>query len=335
MTTPLRETPLLNDRYEVGDVIGNGGMGVVCRAHDRRLNRDVAVKFLRADLAAQPEVRARFESEARNAARVTHPNVVLVLDTGEQEHRPYLVMECLPGNSLHDEIAAGPLSEERVRGIALDVLGGLATAHELGVLHRDITPSNILLTEDGRPKIADFGIAKSTEGMGTTVVGQVLGTPAYLPPERLEGEPATPSSDIYALGVVLREALTGERAYSGDTPIAVAVSVRTKDLTPLREERPDIDPNLAEAIDRAMQKDPERRLADAKSMIAILVGVQDVAPVVVGQPTMLVERGERGGDRWRGDRRRHDGQCQCGAGHARRQRQSVRASCRDAPAVSA
>jgi serine/threonine-protein kinase len=270
----------LNDRYEVGDVIGRGGMGEVRRAFDRRLARDVAVKFLRPDLASQPIVRQRFEDEARNAARLTNPHVVLVLDTGEEQGRPYLVMECLPGQSLHDEFAAGPMSPERVRSVAREILSALGAAHEMGVLHRDVTPSNILLTEDGRAKIADFGIAKTTDGLDQTVVGQVLGTPAYLAPERLRGEPATPAADIYALGVVLYEALTGQKAYSGDTPISVAHAVMSTDATPLRELQPDLDPGLMAAVDGAMEKDPARRIPDAATMLSL---IEREAPVTTSE----------------------------------------------------
>jgi serine/threonine-protein kinase len=150
----------------------------------------------------------------------------------------------------------------------------------MGVLHRDVTPSNILLTEDGRAKIADFGIAKTTDGLDQTVVGQVLGTPAYLAPERLRGEPATPAADIYALGVVLYEALTGQKAYSGDTPISVAHAVMSTDATPLRELQPDLDPGLMAAVDGAMEKDPARRIPDAATMLSL---IEREAPVTTSE----------------------------------------------------
>lgn len=263
---------ILDDRYEIGTLIGRGGMGDVHRAVDHRLGREVAVKFLRGDLAAQPSVRDRFEEEARSAARLTHPNVVLVLDSGEHERCPYLVMECLPGPSLYDEMVRGPLDPDRVRSIGLDVLAGLGAAHELGIVHRDVKPANILLTDDGRAKLADFGIAKSTEGLDHTMVGQVLGTPAYLAPERLAGKPATPSADLYALGVVLYEALCGEPPFVGDTPLAVAHAVATTQPVPLAERSPGLDPRLSEAIDHAMVKDPTQRVQTAAEMVAYLEG---------------------------------------------------------------
>ena len=287
------EPGVLNERYEVGDVIGRGGMGEVRQAFDRRLARPVAIKFLRPDLAAQPAVRQRFEAEARNAARLTNPHVVLVLDTGEHEGQPYLVMECLPGRTLHDELAEGPVEPTRVRAIARDVLSGLTAAHEMGVLHRDVTPSNILLTEDGTAKIADFGIAKSTDGLDQTMVGQILGTPAYMSPERLMGEPASPAADLYALGVVLYEALTGEKTFRGDTPMAVAQSVVSSTPVPLRERMPDLDAGLITAIDGAMEKKPTDRWESAAAMTAVInhdarpLTTQDFVPLDVEATTLI------------------------------------------------
>jgi serine/threonine-protein kinase len=186
-------------------------------------------------------------------------------------------MECLAGHTLHDELQRGALTEDRAGFVARDVLAGLAAAHELGIIHRDISPSNILLTDDGRAKIADFGIAKTAEGMDHTMVGQVLGTPAYLAPERLRGEPATPASDIYALGVTLYEAVTGERPFKGDTPVAVAQSVLSTPPTPLAELRPEFDRDLADTIDTAMSTDPELR-PSATALLATAEGRDEEEP---------------------------------------------------------
>lgn len=282
---------ILDDRYEIGSLLGRGGMGDVHRAIDHRLGREVAVKFLRNDLAAQPAVRDRFEAEARSAARLSHPNVVMVLDSGEYERCPYLVMECLPGRTLYDELVRGPLPPDRVRTIAHDMLGALGAAHDLGILHRDVKPGNILLTDDGRAKLADFGIAKSTEGLDHTLVGQVLGTPAYLAPERLSGEPATPSADLYALGVVLYEALTGSQPFRGDTPIAVAHAIATTEPAPLSPRCAEADPALSAVIERAMRKDRDGRFQSAAEMAAALT--QPGAPTRfddgAGEPTRILE----------------------------------------------
>lgn len=257
-------------RYRLGPVIGRGGMGEVRRARDLRLERDVAVKFLRGPVAAEPEVRRRFDDEARSAAQLIHPNVVAVFDSGEHEGAPYLVMECLPGRTLADELVDGPLSASRVRTIAASVLGALAAAHGVGIVHRDIKPANILIAEDGTAKVADFGIAKSTEGLDHTLAGQIIGTPAYLAPERLEGRRATPQSDLYSLGVVLYEALAGRQPFAGDTPIALAHAVHTSVPIPLRELDPGLDPGLVATVERSMDKVPERRFPSAGDMAASL-----------------------------------------------------------------
>lgn len=267
---------VIDGRYEVGAVIGRGAMGEVRRGRDVRLGRDVAVKYLRADLAADRSVRSRFEDEARAAARLSHPAIVTVFDSGEWEGVPYLVMECLSGRTLADELAGGPLPADRVLAIGVDVAGALATAHALGVIHRDVKPGNILLTGTGGVKLADFGIAKSTETLDHTVTGTIVGTPAYLAPERLAGEPATAQSDLYSLGVVLYEALTGERPFRGDTPVALAHAIHTTTPTGVRERLPGIAPALATAIDAAMAKDPKHRPSSAAAMVAFLAG--DASP---------------------------------------------------------
>ena len=194
----LERRALIAGRYELGEPIGRGGMGEVHAAWDRRLERPVAVKTLRADVAAQPAARRRFESEARSAARLVHPNVVSVYDSGEDAGIPFMVMELLPGRSLRDEIAVGPMALHDVRSLAAQVLGALGAAHAAGIVHRDIKPGNILMTDDGRWKVGDFGIAKSVQmdGGDETATGMVLGTPAYLPPERLFGGEATPGGDL-------------------------------------------------------------------------------------------------------------------------------------------
>lgn len=271
---------VIEGRFEVGEVIGRGAMGEVRRGRDLRLGRDVAIKFLRSDLAADEGVRARFEDEAKAAARLSHPAIVTVFDSGEWERVPYLVMECLPGRTLADELAEGPVPAARVRAIAMDIAGALEAAHRVGVVHRDVKPGNILLTEDGRAKLADFGIAKSTEALDHTVTGMIVGTPAYLAPERLTGEPATARSDLYSLGVVLYEALTGEKPFRGDTPIALAHAIHTTSPMPLLERLPGVDAALAAAVDTAMQRDPKDRQPSLAAMAADLASDSATAPTM-------------------------------------------------------
>ena len=261
---------LLDERYEVGIVIGRGAMGEVRLGYDRRLGRDVAVKFLRADLATDPQIRARFEHEARAAARLSHPAIVTVFDSGEHEGVPYLVMERLPGTTLADELAAGPIAPARVGAIAARVAGALAAAHAVGVVHRDVKPGNLLLTDAGEVKLADFGIAISGESSDRTATGMVIGTPAYLAPERLAGEPATSATDVYSVGVLLYEALTGAKPFHGDTPVVIAHAIHSTTPPPIAVCMPEVDPALAAAIDRAMAKDPADRPATGAELCRAL-----------------------------------------------------------------
>jgi serine/threonine protein kinase len=261
---------VLAGRYELGAVIGRGGMGVVRRGLDLRLRRTVAIKLLQPDHGASADVRNRFEDEARAAAQLSHPAAVTVFDSGEDGDVAYLVMECLPGRTLADELAEGPAAPERVHELAVDLLGALHAAHSLGILHRDVKPANVLITEQGRPKLADFGIAKLAEGADHTLTGLIIGTPAYLAPERLSGGVATPATDLYSLAVMLYEALTGEKPFSGDTPLAVAYSLQTATPAPIAERCPGIDRPLAEAIDRAMAREPSERFGSAAEMLDLL-----------------------------------------------------------------
>jgi len=261
---------LVAGRYRLGPVIGRGAMGVIFRAHDERLDRDVAVKLLRSDLAAHETVRDRFEREAMAAARLLHPNVVTVFDSGEEDGEPYIVMECLAGRTLADELREGPQAIDRTREMALEVLSALSAAHALGIVHRDIKPANLLLTENGSFKVGDFGIAKSVDGLDLTETGAILGTAAYLAPERIEGHAATYRSDLYSLGVVLYEALTGAKPFVGDTPAAIAYAVHDSDPVPALELRPDADPDLVAAIERAMARNPANRFDSADAMAEAL-----------------------------------------------------------------
>jgi serine/threonine protein kinase len=285
-----REGVLIGDRYELGPLLRRGGMADVHTGVDRRLSRDVAIKLLRPDMTERDDVRLRFEAEARAAARLSHPNAVSVFDTGEHDGQPYIVMERLPGRTLADVIAEGPMSERTLIPIAAGVLSALGAAHAAGIVHRDVKPGNILLTDDGTAKIADFGIAKSAEMVsGTTaggpidltLTGQLVGTPAYLAPERLAGAPATFLSDLYSMAVVLYEALTGEKPFSGESFIAVAQAVQNGTHRPLSGARPDVDPAFASAVEKALDRDPSRRFQSAEDMAAALTGAaQSEAPTV-------------------------------------------------------
>jgi serine/threonine-protein kinase len=288
MTSPGSSTTVAG-RYVTGQLLGTGGMGEVYDAVDTRLDRPVALKRLRADLADDVAMRRRVETEARLAARLTHPNVVTVFDSGLEAGHPFIVMERLDGRTLRDELAEGPMDPEAVRSMALQVLEALAAAHGIGLIHRDVKPGNILVAGEGTWKVADFGIATSIEDDHTlTKTGELLGSASYLAPERLEGHAATTRSDIYSLGVVMYEALTGRPPFGEGTPIALAIRIRDGRYEPLRRVAPDTDPALAKTVARAMSKDPMGRYASAEEM-ALALMEQDV-PGASAETTAIVER---------------------------------------------
>jgi serine/threonine-protein kinase len=238
---------------------------------DIRLDRPVAVKLLHPVFITEPDNRMRFEVEARAAAALNHPHVVSVHDSGEHAGTPYIVMERLSGRTLADVIAQGPLPEPQVRSILDDVLSALAAAHAAGILHRDIKPANILFSALGDAKVADFGIAKSA-GTANTLTGQIVGTMAYLSADRIAGRPASVADDLYGVGVVGYEALTGRRAFPQENLAELARAVAEDTPAPLAVLRPDVDPALAAVIERAMAREPGWRFGSANEMRAALAG---------------------------------------------------------------
>ncbi|MGH3643173.1 MAG: serine/threonine-protein kinase [Mycobacterium sp.] len=259
---------LLGGRYRISGVLGHGGMATVYDGWDLRLRRPVAIKLLHPGLSANPEFRDRIAFEARSAAALNHPNIVVVHDSGEDSQHggaPYLIMERLPGRSLLDAIVHGPLAPDQVRRVLSDVLAGLGAAHSAGILHRDIKPANVVFGAAGEAKIADFGVAKSG-GNDLTQMGQVVGTVAYLSPQRVAGQPATPLDDLYAVGAIGYEALTGRMPFPQPEPAALMHAIAQHDLAPLLAVRPDVDPALAAVIDRAMAPNPAHRFPHAEAM---------------------------------------------------------------------
>jgi serine/threonine protein kinase len=266
----MRGREILSGRYELRGVLGRGGMAAVHDGWDNRLHRAVAIKLLYSEFNAQPDIRRRFEHEARAAAALSHPNIVAIHDYGEHDGMPFIVMERLPGRTLADEAARGPLHSSRVRAVLDDVLSALTVAHGRGVLHRDLKPANILASTAGDAmKVADFGIAK-TMGGAPTATGHIVGTMAYLSPERVTGAPASVADDLYAVGVLAYEAITGRQAFPHDSPAALVHAIMDAPPRPLAASRPDIEPTLAAVIDRAMARDPRHRFADAEHMRAAL-----------------------------------------------------------------
>ena len=272
----VHEESVLEGRYRLGRVIGRGATSEVYNGLDLRLERPVAVKVLREHGLDDPHLGRQLEHQAGAGARLAHPNVVEIFTVGESKGRPYLVMERLTGGTLAHRLRAGPLQQEHVRQFASELLGALAAAHAGGILHQDVKPSNILFCTDGSAKVVDFGIATMMEHLPSDVPGEppvpskILGTPAYLAPERFKGLPATPQSDLWSVGVVLYEALAGVKPFVDKTARGLAYAVVHNPPVPLDWWRPKLDPALVAAVNRALEKRPERRFASAAEMGAAI-----------------------------------------------------------------
>jgi eukaryotic-like serine/threonine-protein kinase len=276
-------TQVLAERYELGDRLGVGGMSTVVSAFDRRLERPVAVKLLAEHLADDEQFVARFRREALSAARLVHPNVVQVFDFGldQRSGRHFIVMELVSGQSgaeiLRDE---GVLSVQEALSMVVQACRGLDYAHRNGVVHRDVKPGNLLRAEDGVVKLADFGIAKAaTEGTAITQVGSVIGTAAYLAPEQAAGEQVGPPADLYALGVVTYQFLSGRLPYEAQSLTELALKQQREYPPPLDELNPEVPRQLAVAVETALALDTRDRYPDAETFRAALIdGARGVGP---------------------------------------------------------
>lgn len=256
-----------NGRYEVLEQVGEGGAALVYRGHDHHLGRDVAIKVLRPELAGDPEFAERFRREATAAAGLCHPNIAQVYDIGWDASASYMVMEMVPGGTLRDRLQrAGALSPEEALRVASEVAGALQHAHESGIVHRDIKPHNILFTRDGSVKVLDFGIARALAQASISQTGTIVGSVHYLSPEQARGEPAMPQSDIYSLGVVLFEMLTGRVPFDADTPVAVAVRHMQEIAPDVRSLNPQVPSAVAAIVQRALAKDLGDRFRNALAM---------------------------------------------------------------------
>lgn len=263
-------TPTLaGGRYRIERELGRGGMATVYLAHDDELQRPVAIKLLAEHLARDEQFLARFLREARLASRLSHPNVVRVYDAGDDDGRPFIVMECVTGDSLADTRL---LPAERVIELGVQACAGLQHAHDAGLVHRDVKPANLLVREDGALKIADFGIARAAESTRHTQVGTVLGTAAYLSPEQVAGADATPASDVYALGAVLYELLTGRPPYAFSSLADLAANQADGAIAPVRDLAPSVPRELEAAVMHALAHDPVFRPSSAAEFGQELAG---------------------------------------------------------------
>ena len=262
----MSEDRVLADRYELGRPIGRGGMAEVYAARDRLLDREVAVKVLRERFREDATFTARFQDEARNVARLSHPNLVVVFDTGVDSDQPFIVMERIHGRTLQQALDAGGLTEDRGLQVAADVCGALAYAHQNQLVHSDVKPGNIMLADDGSVKVTDFGIARAMSDETVTATAAVLGTAAYLSPEQAQGKRVDARSDLYSLGVVLYELLTGKVPFSGESAVAVALQhVRAEPEAP-RRLAPTVSRHAETIALRLLAKDPDRRYQHAEDI---------------------------------------------------------------------
>ncbi len=295
---------VIGNRYEMQDAIGRGGMATIFRAVDLRMGRIVAVKVLREVYSSDPKFVTRFQREARAASALQHPNIVQVYDYGQSEESYYIVMEFVDGTDLRRYLKRhGVLSVDRAVAIAHDVALGLGAAHRLGIVHRDVKPQNVMLNEAGLVKLTDFGIAsmyKDVEAERLTTTGMTLGTVQYYAPEQAQGEIVAPSADVYALGIVLYEMLTGRTPFDGDTPVAIAMKHIQDEPDPPSMYNPRIPQGLERVIMRCLAKDPRDRYKDGDTLAYQLenynrpsAGRRNSDPVPVSRSSQFAALGPR------------------------------------------
>ena len=264
---------IFNSRYEIGAMIGTGGMADVYIAEDLRLHRKVAVKILRSDLARDPAFVARFKKEALAAGGLNNPGIVAVFDSGEDGPNSYIVMELVKGHTLRQVLQSdAEISQDEAVQIVAEILEALEYSHNEGIIHRDIKPGNIMITESGKVKVMDFGIARALDDIGATMTNtwSVVGTAQYLSPEQATGDSADARSDIYSVGCLMYELLVGRPPFIGDTPVSIAFQHVSAPLPAPSDINPDIDPNLDTIIKVALHKNPDDRYQDAGAMLADL-----------------------------------------------------------------
>ena len=254
-------------KYKIIEEIGRGGMGVVYKAEDTRLDRIVALKFLSSELTQDEEAKQRFVQEAKAAAALNHPNISIIHEIDEHQGQTFIAMEYIQGQSLKQKLEEGPLAIEEAKDIALQVAEGLMEAHEKGIIHRDIKPANIMLTEKCQAKITDFGLAKLSGGADLTKASTIMGTVAYMSPEQAKGEAVDHRTDIWSLGAMLYEMLTGKRPFIKDHEQALIFSILNDQPKPITSLRPDVPSNIESPIRKAIEKEPSKRYQSVSTLI--------------------------------------------------------------------
>src|SRR5688500_3840438 len=277
---------VIDGRHRVLDRLGSGGMADVYCAEDTQLGRNVAVKLLYRRFAEDSEFVERFRREASAAAGLQHPNIVGVFDRGEWDGTYYIAMEFLEGHTLKQLVREhGPMPPDLAIDIVTQILRAARFAHKRGVVHRDIKPHNVILDSEGRAKVTDFGIARAGAS-DMTETGSIMGTAQYLSPEQAQGDPVSPRSDLYSIGVLLYELLTGRVPFDAESPVTIALKQVTEAPVPPSELEPGISPALESVVLRAMEKDPANRFADAGDFIAALEDARAAPTTVVREVTL-------------------------------------------------
>jgi eukaryotic-like serine/threonine-protein kinase len=277
---------VLGGRYRVGRLIGAGGMATVHEAEDTALGRRVAIKVLQPQYAADSAFVKRFDHEARSIAALNHPGIVQVYDVGNDGSTPYIVEEFVDGEPLKEVLRRGPLPADRIIDIGVQVATALDYAHQAGIVHRDVKPHNILIAPRGQAKLVDFGIAHTAGVAGNTDAGSVFGTAHYLAPEQVQGQPASPTTDVYSLGVVLYEMATGHPPFDGQTAVEIATKHVSAAPEPPSIVNPTVPPRLEQAILHALSKDPARRPRSGAELARELLQADEM----LDRPTMQVPR---------------------------------------------
>jgi serine/threonine protein kinase len=277
---------VLSGRYRLEAKLGSGGMSTVYLARDETLDRPVAIKVLHREMSEQEDQLQRFRQEARAVAKLSHPNVVSVIDAGEDGGHPYIVFEYVKGETLKQRIArVGGLDTQEAIAYAIEVARGLSVAHSRNMVHRDIKPQNVLIDEEGRAKLTDFGISRQLEQEGVTATGRVLGTTDYVAPEQAMGRDVDPRSDVYSLGVVLYEMLVGQVPFHADSQVGVAMKHVNEELPDVQRRRPEVSAAVALVVERATAKNPAERYQAIGEMIGDLETALEVEAARAGSTT--------------------------------------------------